>query len=157
MIDVHCHLNFVKFENDYDQVITDAKEAGVHTIINTGTKIDSSQWAVELAEKYSNLYAIVGVHPHHADKVTEGHPEQSEGSPNQQDTDSIASLQNNTMVNWMEQLDKLAKHPKVIGIGECGMDYYSYQSNGIVDAKLQKEVFEKQIELAYRLKLPLQI
>src|SRR5205807_880052 len=51
----------------------------------------------------------------------------------------------------------IARHDKVIGIGEIGMDYYAYQSNGVVDTKLQKEVFEKQIELAHKLKLPLQI
>ncbi|MDZ4227943.1 MAG: TatD family hydrolase [Candidatus Levybacteria bacterium] len=130
MIDVHCHLNFHSFEKDYDQVIKSAFEAGVTKIINVGTKIDSSEQAVELAQKYENLYAIVGVHPHHADK-----PE----------------------ANWLEELEKLAKKPKVVAIGEIGMDYFSYKSNDIADPKLQKEVFIKQIELAHKLKLPLQI
>ena len=130
MIDVHCHLNFHSFAKDYDQVIKQAFEAGVTKIINVGTKIDSSQKAVDLAQKYNNLYAIIGVHPHHADKL---------------ETD------------WIEQLEILAKKPKVIAIGEIGMDYFSYKSNAIVDPKLQKEVFIKQIELAHRLKLPLQI
>ncbi|KKQ29657.1 MAG: Hydrolase, TatD family [Candidatus Levybacteria bacterium GW2011_GWA1_37_16] len=130
MIDVHCHLNFHSFEKDYDQVIKSAFEAGVTKIINVGTKIDSSQLAVELAQKYDNLYAIVGVHPHHADKPEQG---------------------------WLEELEKLAKKPKVVGIGEIGMDYFSYKSNDIVDPKLQKEVFIKQIELSHKLKLPLQI
>lgn len=130
MIDVHCHLNFQRFEKDYDVVIKSAFEAGVTKIINVGTKIDSSEWAVELAQKYENLYAIVGVHPHHADKLEEG---------------------------WFRQLEELAKKPKVVGIGEIGMDYFSYKSNDIVDPKLQKEVFIKQIELAHKLKLPLQI
>ena len=52
MIDVHCHLNFHSFEKDYDEVIKSALEAGVTKIINVGTKIDSSQLAVELAQKY---------------------------------------------------------------------------------------------------------
>lgn len=130
MIDVHCHLNFHAFEEDYDQVIKDASAAGVTTIINTGTQVSSSRWAVELADKYENLYAIIGIHPHHADKVEPG---------------------------WIDELEKLAKHKKVVGIGECGMDYYAYKSNGIVDKKIQKEVFIKQIELAHQLKLPLQI
>ena len=51
----------------------------------------------------------------------------------------------------------MAKHPKVVGIGECGMDFYSYKSNNIADPNLQKEVFIKQIELAHKLRLPLQI
>ena len=141
MIDVHCHLNFHSFEKDYEQVIKQALKAGVTKIINVGTKIDSSKLAVELAEKYNSpageLYAIVGVHPHHADKLESG---------------------------WENQLEALAKKPasnaanaKVVAIGEIGMDYYRYQSNAIVDPKLQKEVFIKQIELAHKLKLPLQI
>lgn len=129
MIDVHCHLNFKAFKDDYGEVIKQAIDVGVTKIINVGTKIDSSEKAVELAKTHENLYAIVGVHPHHANKVEDG---------------------------WVEQLDRLAKNAKVVGIGECGMDYYRYQS-GIVDPKLQKEVFIKQIELAHKLKKPLQI
>jgi TatD DNase family protein len=130
MIDAHCHLNFHSFEKDYAEVIESAFKAGVTKIINTGTKIDSSQLAVELAQKYENLYAIIGVHPHHADKPEKG---------------------------WLQELERLAKMPKVVGIGEIGMDYFSYKSNDVVDPKLQREVFIKQIELAHKLKLPLQI
>lgn len=132
MIDVHCHLNFHSFTEDYDEVIKRAHSAGVTRIINVGTKIDSSQWAVDLAQKYSDLYAIVGVHPHHADKL--------ELAP-----------------DWLEQLEKIAGQKKVVGIGEVGLDYYNYKSNGIVDPVLQKEVFASQIELAHKLDLPLQI
>ncbi len=131
MIDVHCHLNFHSFEKDYDAVIKSAFEAGVTKIINVGTKIDSSEKAVELAKEYENLFAIVGIHPHHVDKIEKG---------------------------WEDQLERLAKNSKkVVGIGEIGLDYFSYKSNSIVDPKLQKEVFIKQIELAHKLKLPLQI
>lgn len=140
MIDVHCHLNFHAFEKDCDEVIKRAFKAGVTRIINVGTKIDSSEKAVELAKERENLFAIVGIHPHHADKLEKG---------------------------WEETLEKLVlrskiplrgtKNPKVVGIGECGMDYYRYKSNDIVNPKLQKEVFIKQIELAHKLKLPLQI
>lgn len=130
MVDVHCHLNFNAFKDDYDAVIKRALEAGITKIINVGTKIDSSLRAVELAEQHESLYAIVGVHPHHADKPEKG---------------------------WEKELEELAKHPKVVAIGEIGMDYYRYKSNDIVDPKLQREVFIKQIELAHRLKKPLQI
>lgn len=130
MIDVHCHLNFHRFENDIDRVIKRAFAKGVTKIINTGTKIDSSWKALELAQKYGNLYAIVGVHPHHADKLED---------------------------NWLVELEKLAKHKKVVGVGECGMDFFSYKSNDVVEKKLQQEVFEKQIELSFKNKLPLQI
>ncbi len=131
MVDVHCHLNFKSFREDFDKVIKQAKEEGVEIIINTGTSLESSKRAVELANEYENLYAIVGIHPHHADKVSPG---------------------------WDKELEKIATSSnKIVGIGEIGLDYYSYASNGIVEPKLQKEVFIKQLELAHKLKLPLQI
>lgn len=130
MTDAHCHLNFQAFEDDFDHVIKDAATAGVTKIINVGTQVSSSQWAVDLAGKYDNLYAVIGVHPHHADKIEK---------------------------NWIEELETIAQHKKVVGIGECGLDYYNYKSNGIVDPDIQKEVFIQQLKLAHRLKLPLQI
>ncbi len=154
MIDVHCHLNFHSFEEDYDAVIKSAAEAGVKTIINVGTSLESSQKAVELAKEYDNLYAIVGVHPHHADKL---------GSvilgtlARQEDSRIDSGQARMTEYDWIEQLETLARMPKVVAIGEIGMDYYNYQSNGITDPKIQKEIFINQIELAYKLKLPLQI
>lgn len=142
MIDIHCHLNFHAFAKDVDEVIKNARGNGVTKIINVGTKIDSSEKAVELAQKYDDLYAIVGIHPHHADK-----PEESKETNETEETKG----------DWITQLERLAKQPKVVGIGEIGLDYFSYQSNGIVEPKLQKEVFEAQIELAHKVKLPLQI
>ncbi len=132
MIDVHAHLNFHKFEEDFDNVIKKAFSAGVTKIINVGTQVSSSEKAVELANNYKNLFAIVGVHPHHADKI------------------DLPS-------DWLEKLEKLCQNPKTLAIGEIGLDYYSYSSNGIVDPVLQKEVFQAQIDLANKLKLPLQI
>lgn len=130
MIDVHCHLNFHAFKDDYDAVIKRAKKAGVQTIINVGTQVSSSQTAVDLAHTYDNCFAIVGIHPHHADKPEEG---------------------------WENELIKLGKQPKVVAIGEIGLDYYYYKSNGISDPALQKDLFIRQIEIAQKLNLPLQI
>lgn len=131
MIDVHCHLNFKAFSDDFDAVIKQALKDGVKTIINTGTSLESSRQAVELAEKYDNLYAIVGIHPHHADKLKPG---------------------------WDSEIKAIAKSSKkVVGIGEIGLDYYSYASNGIVEPMLQKKIFIRQIEIANELDLPLQI
>jgi len=130
MIDVHCHLNLKSFNSDYDAVAKQAFEAGVSKIINVGTSLETSRKAVELAQKYENMYAIVGIHPHHADKL----------EPDR-----------------LPQLEKLASEPKVVAIGEIGMDFYRYKSNGITDPKLQRELFVEQIKLAHRLKLPLQI
>jgi TatD DNase family protein len=138
MVDVHCHLNLHAFDKDFNEVIKRAFQAGVKIIINTGTSIPSSRRAVDLAHKYPNIYAIVGVHPHHADKADR----QFEGE--------IQS-------NWLEKLRELAQDEKVIGIGETGLDYHYYESNGVVDKKLQLDAFRKQIELSIDLGLPLQI
>ncbi len=155
MIDVHCHLQFKAFENDYDAVIKNAFAEGITAIVNTGTQLSSSQKAVEFAEKYDNLFAIIGIHPHHADKIQK-HPdvvERTEDTPSNQTIDASPRDKD----YWLKELKKLTLHPKVIGIGEIGMDYFSYKSNGIVDPKLQKEIFEAQIELAHHSRLPLQI
>jgi TatD DNase family protein len=178
MIDVHCHLQFKAFEEDYDAVIKDAFENGVTKIINTGTQLSSSIKAVEFAEEYENMYAIVGVHPHHADKIQKDpnvvekgeNPHVIESEAKQSHKDKIAALQEDLLPRsgassstprndnyWLQELEKLTKHPKVLAIGEIGMDYFSYKSNAIVDPKLQEEVFIKQIELAHKVKLPLQI
>lgn len=122
MIDVHCHLNFKSFIDDYDDVIREAIEAGITHIINVGTKIESSKKAIDLALKYDNLYAIVGIHPHHADKLE-------------------------LETNWLEQLNDLATKPKVIAIGEIGLDYFPYKSNGIVDKILQKRYLKSKLKL----------
>jgi TatD DNase family protein len=131
MIDAHCHLQFHSFENDFDEIAKRAFDAGVTRIVNVGTKLDSSYKAVDFANAYKEMYAVVGIHPHHADKIEND--------------------------NWLIELEELGKHEKVIAIGEIGLDYFSYKSNGIVDPIVQKSVFEKQIELAYKVGLPLQI
>src|SRR6266568_696853 len=154
MIDAHCHLQFKAFENDYDAVIKDAFANDVTAIINTGTQLSSSRSAVDFAQKYDNLYAIVGVHPHHADKI-QHHPEVVEASEGVADVKQ--EPHNVDPDYWLHELEKHTKHPKVLAIGEIGMDYYSYQSNGIVEPKLQREIFVAQIELAHKAKLPLQI
>ena len=130
MVDVHCHLNFHSFRSDSDDVIKRAFEKGVEKIINVGTSIESSISTIKLAENYENLYSIVGIHPHHADKLESG---------------------------WEKEIETLARKPKVVAIGEIGMDFFSYKSNGIVNEKTQRDVFEAQIEIAHKLKLPLQI
>lgn len=138
MIDAHCHMQFHKFDEDADAVIKKAFSDGITHLVNTGTSIDSSKKAVDFAEKYEKCYAIVGIHPHHADKSDEKY----EGL---------------MPADWLEQLEGLARRPKVIGIGEIGMDYWNYRTNGIVPKDLQENAFRKQIELSIKLGLPLQI
>src|ERR1700722_457866 len=116
MIDVHCHLQFKAFENDCDAVIKNAFDAGVTKIINTGTQLSSSRNAVEFAEKYENLFAIVGVHPHHADKI-KTNPEVVEATEGKQKKTNVRHIDKNY---WLEELEKLTKHRKVLAIGEIG-------------------------------------
>jgi TatD DNase family protein len=130
MVDAHCHLNFKAFENDLEEVIKRATQNDVSKIINAGTNLETSKIAIELAQKYPGLYATAGIHPHHADKLED---------------------------NWEEKLIALAKKQKVLAIGETGIDYFNYESNGITDKKLQKDLFEKQIHIAQQLRLPLMI
>ena len=129
MIDAHCHLNFQAFDKDAEEVIKRAQEKNIK-IINVGTSLDSSKIAIELAEKHNDMFATVGIHPHHADKLSE---------------------------DYEVELEKLARHPKVVAIGETGIDYFYYDSNGITNKNLQKELFIKQIQIAHKLNLPLMI
>lgn len=164
MIDVHCHLNFHAYEKDYDECIHRAIEKGVTNIINVGAKLDSSEKAVSLAKEYVSLYAIVGVHPHHADKIELNREAES------MNDEGVARAASAKLVplgelgeerqdpdNWIKELEILARQPKVVAIGEIGLDYYRYQSNGITDIALQKEIFEAQLHLAHSLHLPIQI
>lgn len=133
LIDTHCHLNFEAFEKDLDEVVQRAKKEGVEKIIIPGAKIDSSKKAVELAQKYDDCYAAVGIHPHHASKNQE-----------------IKNL-----------LLTLAKQNKVVAIGECGLDYYAYQRTVYDQYKItpeiknqQKELLKIHLEVAIDLGLP---
>ena len=96
-IDTHTHLFYPNFEGDVDKVIERSVQAGVDYMIVPGTDLATSQQAVELAEKYDNIYASVGVHPHDSKDWN----------------DSL-----------IEKLEELAKNKKVVAIGEIGLDYY---------------------------------
>ncbi len=110
LIETHAHLDYPDFANDLDDVLRRANEAGVTRIITIGTSIESSRRAVDLAEKYSSVYAVIGVHPTYAEKAGE---------------DVITPLR------------ELAKSPRVVAIGETGLDYHHLPS---VEAAKQKNV-----------------
>ncbi|HWL53462.1 MAG TPA: TatD family hydrolase [Chthoniobacteraceae bacterium] len=100
LTDTHVHLDFPEFENDLDAVLERARAAGVTRVITIGTDVEGSRQAVALAERYPMVYATVGIHPNNAAETLEKEP------------DAIASLR------------ELAAHPKVVAIGETGLDYY---------------------------------
>lgn len=139
MIDIHCHLNFAAFKNDWQEVYQNALSAGVTTIINVGTNLETSQKAIEIADKLPYCFASVGIHPHHAKDLLIGNDK---------------DLKN--------KLLKLAQNKKVVAIGETGLDYYEYQITKYPENKITPEIKEKQRELlkihrqiADKLNLPL--
>lgn len=126
LVDTHAHLVGSEFDSDRDEVIARAHYAGVATIITVGTGVESGRRSIELAEKYPGILVAVGIHPHQASTATEA------------DIDSIA---------------RLAEHPKVVAVGEIGLDFYRNYSPR--DSQLQ--VLQQQLDLAARLNLPVVI
>jgi len=127
-VDSHAHLDGKQFDTDREQVIARARDAGVQTIVAIGNgdgpeDVDSG---IRLADKYDFIYATLGIHPHEARLANE------------------AAYQN---------MERLAKHPKVIAWGEIGLDYYYDHS----PRQVQKDVFLRQMELAAAAKLPIVI
>jgi TatD DNase family protein len=123
LIDTHAHLQMSDYDSDRDEVIDRAAEVGVEYIINASFDLSSSQQAVKLTEEHENLYAAVGVHPHDAKLL---------------DDDTLDALRD------------LAGHPKVVAIGETGLDYY----RNLSPRPVQRSAFEKQLRLAEEVDLP---
>ncbi|HKW96488.1 MAG TPA: TatD family hydrolase [Bryobacteraceae bacterium] len=128
IVDSHCHLDDEKFDADRDAVIERARAAGVERMlaIGTGDGPPDLETAIRLADRYPLIYATIGVHPHDAAKAA---------------------------AETFERLKELARHPKVLAIGEIGLDYhYDFSPRDI-----QRRVFETQLELAERAGKPIVI
>ncbi len=110
LVETHAHLDYPDFANDFDEVLDRAAEAGVTRIVTIGTSVESSQRAVDLAEKYPNIFAVIGVHPTYAGEA---------------DEDVITPLR------------ELARSPRVVALGEAGLDYHHLPS---VEAAKGKKV-----------------
>jgi TatD DNase family protein len=124
LIDSHAHYDDESFDPDREEILQKCADSGVTHIINAGSNIESSQKSIELARQYPFIYAAVGVHPHDASSCGENTP---------------------------DRLTELAKEPKVVAIGEIGLDYhYDFSPR-----EVQKEWFAKQIAMALELKLPI--
>jgi len=121
--DTHAHLDFQQYKNDRGQVIQRARRAGIHWIINPGASLVSSRRSVRLAQDHPGIYAGVGIHPHDAVEL-----------------DPAA----------LEELRALAGRPKVVAIGEIGLDYYRDRS----PRDVQRRAFRQQLDLAKDLNLP---
>lgn len=123
LIDTHSHIDMEDFE-DLDTIISNAKANGVEKIILPSVDRNSFEKVINIANKYEEVFCALGIHPTEAQGVNE---------------------------NDYKKIIELAKNPKVVGIGECGLDYYWDKTF----VKEQKEVFLKQINIAKELKLPL--
>ena len=124
--DIHSHLNFKDYEKDFDEVVGRLKETETHTIV-VGTDFESSQKVVELAEKYEEICACIGVHP--VDKKSK--------------TFELTNFQT------------LITNPKVVAVGECGLDFYHAKKEADYDR--QKKLFLDQLEFALIHDKPLMI
>lgn len=143
-IDTHAHLNLSAFNEDVSEVVRQCADDGV-TVFNVGTKETTSQKAVELAEQYANCYAIIGLHPI---QTVPGHHDEEETGEGAKPFTSKGEVFN---PNFYESL---VGHNKVIGIGECGFDYWHCPPETYAT---QEENFIAQIEFANKHNLPLMI
>jgi TatD DNase family protein len=148
MFDTHCHLNFKVFDGRVEGVVKSAREIGVNHIVIPGTDVETSKKAVEIAEKFPGVYVAVGIHPHHVFEIY------SQASPSKF-FDTVGPLHPKSAKNLMALLSKLISNPKVVAIGEIGIDRHHYQRTKHQDYKvdenfveLQKEFFVEQIKLA---------
>lgn len=123
LIDTHCHLDEDTFTLELDEIVQRAIDAGVTAMLTIGTTADSSRRAVELAAKYPQVYAVVGIQPNYT----------AEAKPD----------------DW-GSIEKLASEPKVVGVGETGLDrYWDY-----APMEIQRDYFDRHLDLARRRDLP---
>lgn len=144
LVDIHSHLNFHAFAHDRDEVIRRTLEGGVR-VINVGTQQDTSRAALTLAEAYDGLYATVGLHPIHTDKSFHDTEELGEGGG------EFASRGEKFDAEFYREL---ALHPKVVAIGECGLDFYRLETE---TKEKQEETFRAHVTLALEVGKPLMI
>ena len=123
-IDSHAHIQLDRFDSDRSVVIERAKNSQVSIILVVGFDISTSHLAMELADRYDHIYATVGLHPHDAKRFTP---------------------------QTLREIALLAEHPKVVALGEMGLDYH----RNLSPKSVQKRVFEEQLDLATQLDLPI--
>lgn len=126
LVDSHCHLDLNHFDADRDEILQRAAENSIGTIVNIGIDLQHSRQSIKLAEEHDNVYATVGVHPNSSGDF------------------GIQSI---------TELRELAAHPKVVAIGEIGLDYHWKK----VEPAQQKQAFEQQLNLAQELGMPVVI
>lgn len=123
VVDSHCHLDYDVFEEDREEMMNRASAWGINYMVTIGVQLEKMDSVLQIAKKYPHVFASAGIHPHHALEA----PEDS-----------------------YQQLVKLAQHPKVIGLGETGLDYF-YNKTGY---DKQEQQFRYHIDVARQFDLP---
>ncbi len=123
LIDSHCHLYMGSLSKNLDQVLARAKENGIGKVICPGIDIESSWQSLSIAQNHKNVFAAAGIHPHEVD---------------------------NAPFDYIDQLRDILDQPKIVALGEIGLDYY----RNISDAESQRKVLKKQLQLAKEMDLP---
>jgi TatD DNase family protein len=135
-VDIHCHLDLKDFDNDREAVLARMKEERIGAI-TIGADLESSKRAVEIAEANENIWACIGVHPN----IISQPPLNLRGGERSEGV--------------ILELEELVKSPKVVGIGECGLDYFRLENES--DKISQKNLFEFQIQFALKYDKPLML
>jgi len=123
--DTHCHLNFKRFNKTLSDVVSKASTLGVSLLVVPGTDVISSKKAVALTQEYNNLYAAVGIHPHHVYEVK-----------SEEET-----------VSQLSEIETLLSNSKVVAIGEVGLDRHDYENTKYTDYTISNEFIRRQMEL----------
>ena len=123
LIDTHAHISYKDYSDRIDEVIQAAEENGVEKIISIGVDLPSSEECLKLAEKYPSVFATCGIHPHEAGKAPK---------------------------RYLYELEAFIQHPKMVAVGEIGLDYHYDFS----DRKIQRRVYHEQLEMAKSLDFP---
>lgn len=129
LIDTHAHLDFKEYDKERDKVIKRSFDNGIEKIINIGCNLERSQASIDLAKKYKNIFASVGIHPHDGKE--------------------------NNIKEASKKLYELASEKRVVAIGEIGLDYFQLKNEKEKD--IQKKVFRAQLDIAKELGLPVVI
>ncbi len=140
MQDIHTHLYWQSFDEDRDLVVARARQAGVKELLVIGCTVEESRQAVALAERYDDMYAAIGIHPHEMNTLAE--------NPKGKEQIQV----------WIDSLRQMAQKKKVVAIGECGLDYYTHSETMTItegEKAVQKMGFVAQINLAREFGLPL--
>ena len=121
--DSHVHYDDGRYEADRDELLASLPASGVDHCVNSGSDVNSLRKGIEMAERHAHMYAAVGIHPHYADAMTE---------------------------ERLGEIERLTEHPKVVAVGETGLDYH-YDNSG---REAQRCWFGRQLGLALKLGLP---